>query len=75
MTRKARGRGFKSLQAHMMFGATLWYGHFRENGLKGVEERLKKVKGMGFDYVEFTPDYPLLRQLEPVRLHQLKEFL
>ncbi|MEE9406252.1 MAG: TIM barrel protein, partial [Candidatus Aenigmarchaeota archaeon] len=59
----------------MLFGATLWYGHFREKGLKGVEDWLKRVKGMGFDYVEFTPDYPLLKQLEPVRLQQFKELL
>jgi sugar phosphate isomerase/epimerase len=75
MTRRARGRGFKSLQAHMMLGATLWYGHFRERGLKGAEERLHQAKSMGFDYIEFSPDYPLLRQLEPVRARQLAEML
>lgn len=59
----------------MLFGATLWYGHFREKGLKGAEDWLRRVKGMGFDYVEFTPDYPLTRQLEPVRARQLNEML
>lgn len=59
----------------MMFGFGLWYGHFRQRGLKGIEEWLGKAKGMGFDYIEFSPDYPVLRQLEPVRARQLNEML
>ncbi|MEE9406406.1 MAG: sugar phosphate isomerase/epimerase family protein, partial [Candidatus Aenigmarchaeota archaeon] len=59
-------------QAHMMFGFSQWYGDFRKGSW---EERFKKAKEMGFDYIELSIDYPMTRLMDPIRIAKIKELM
>jgi sugar phosphate isomerase/epimerase len=54
----------------MLFGMPVWYGDIRKGD---YEPPFAKAKELGFDYIEFSVDHPVLRIIDGVRIAQIKE--